>query len=295
MTFSNLIKLVGIDAMFTPELLIVSGLLVLYYWVAVTPSGPGKLQGAGPTVGQRLAFTTGCVIFYIGFGGPLNVMGHLLFSVHMLQQALLYLLMPPLLLAGLPESFYAYVLGKRVLGSVIRGLTRAIPAMLLFNFAFSVYHWPPLFDLAMSNFWVHNTAHLALLFTAICLWWPIFCPTAWYPGFSGLKKVGYIFMNGILLTPACACITFAGTALYELYTAGTHTLCTPFYTSELDTTGLIDFLTPVEDQQLGGVVMKITQEIIYGTVLGLVFFRWYREEKREDDEPASPPQKYSLS
>ena len=34
---------------------------------------------------------------------------------------------------------------------------------------------------------------------------------------SGIKKVGYIFADGILLTPACALIIFADTPMYATY------------------------------------------------------------------------------
>jgi putative membrane protein len=36
------------------------------------------------------------------------------------------------------------------------------------------------------------------------------------------------------------------------------------------------------DQQLGGVLMKIIQEIVYGTVLFFVFMDWYRKEREKE-------------
>jgi putative membrane protein len=47
----------------------------------------------------------------------------------------------------------------------------------------------------------------------------------------------------------------------------------------------------LEDQQLGGVLMKIIQEIVYGTVLFFVFMEWYRkEQEKEKLETAVSPQ-----
>lgn len=91
-------------------------------------------------------------------------------------------------------------------------------------------------------------------------------------------------MNGLLLTPACACIIFSQSTLYQLYTQGSRILCTPFYYTEVDIPRLVDFLTPYADQQLGGVIMKIMQELIYASVLGLAFFQWYRKERNEELE-----------
>jgi putative membrane protein len=39
----------------------------------------------------------------------------------------------------------------------------------------------------------------------------------------------------------------------------------------------------VEDQQLGGIMMKIIQEFVYGTLLGIIFFKWARQERARDD------------
>jgi putative membrane protein len=47
----------------------------------------------------------------------------------------------------------------------------------------------------------------------------------------------------------------------------------------------------VEDQQLGGVVMKILQEVTYGTALAITFYRWFNNErKREEAGDLEEPQ-----
>ena len=38
------------------------------------------------------------------------------------------------------------------------------------------------------------------------------------------------------------------------------------------------------DQQLGGIIMKIIQEIIYVGVLGNIFIKWYKEEQDNAEE-----------
>jgi putative membrane protein len=39
----------------------------------------------------------------------------------------------------------------------------------------------------------------------------------------------------------------------------------------------------LHDQQLGGVLMKVIQEIVYGVVLFHVFFEWYKKEQGESE------------
>jgi putative membrane protein len=42
-------------------------------------------------------------------------------------------------------------------------------------------------------------------------------------------------------------------------------------------------MTPLEDQKLGGVIMKIIQEIIFAVILGRVFIMWYRNDQKNAD------------
>ena len=52
----------------------------------------------------------------------------------------------------------------------------------------------------------------------------------------------------------------------------------------------------VQDQQTGGIIMKIVQEIVYGTIIGYVFFRWARREREKDKEQLQQlPPIYRLS
>jgi len=47
---------------------------------------------------------------------------------------------------------------------------------------------------------------------------------------------------------------------------------------------VFEWLPSVDDQQLGGVIMKIVQEIVYGIALAHAFFTWYRLERKGDDD-----------
>jgi len=107
------------------------------------------------------------------------------------------------------------------------------------------------------------------LISAFMLWFPVFCPLPEYNRMSELKRMAYIFLNGVLLTPACALIIFAKAPMYAMYAAVPESLL---------------LLPMLDDQQLGGVIMKIVQEIVYGIALGYTFFRWYRRERKRDEE-----------
>jgi putative membrane protein len=231
-----------------------------------------SIKGAEPvSLRQKLAFYTGLMLFYIGQGSPINYIGHhYLFSIHMLQQTILYLTVPIFIWTGLPEWLLRPLVRNRLVHALLSFFTNPLIAIFMFNILLSIYHMPLIMDSLMKHsLWLLGY-HLVLMVTAFLMWFPVFGPLPELGRLSDLKKIGYIFANGVLLTPACALIIFSDTLLYEMYTNVT----VPFA-----------HLSPLDDQQLGGVLMKIIQEIVYGSVLAYVFFKWYRRERlMEQDE-----------
>jgi putative membrane protein len=54
-------------------------------------------------------------------------------------------------------------------------------------------------------------------------------------------------------------------------------------------------MSVINDQQLGGVIMKIVQEIVYGIALAYTFFRWYRTERKQEEEEDLLHENYARS
>ncbi|MBN2910477.1 cytochrome c oxidase assembly protein [Polycladomyces sp. WAk] len=216
---------------------------------------------------QKVWFYTGLVLIYVAHGSPLADWGHISFSVHMLQQSIMFLMMPPAILLGMPPDA-ARAIVKRIPKGLFAILTQPLSSILLFNLLFSLYHVPVIFDTLMSQSWYHVISHTLLILTAFMMWWPVVCPVPELDKLSELKKIAYIFANGILLTPACALIIFARELLYASY----------------GHVQVFGFLPPIDDQQFGGVIMKIIQEIVYGMALGITFFRWVKKERAKSDE-----------
>ncbi|MFD0695617.1 cytochrome c oxidase assembly protein [Paenibacillus sp. GCM10027628] len=259
----------GFFDLWSPVLLLVV-MIVGYVYSRLVAKGNGISTDAEPvTVKQKLSFYTGLVLFYIGQGSPINYIGHhYLFSMHMLQQTMLYLAVPIFIWIGTPAWIIRKLLKNRVVNALFSLLTRPLIALFLFNMLFSIYHMPFIMDSLMRNDLLQLGYHTVLMISAFAMWFPVFCPVPELNRLSELKKLAYIFGNGILLTPACALIIFADTIIYDMYTNVT----VPFA-----------HLSPLDDQQLGGVIMKILQEIIYGATLAYIFFRWYRRERKEDE------------
>lgn len=260
----------GFFDLWNPVILLVV-VVVGYVYSRFVAKGNGNFADAEPVSDkQKLYFYTGLALFYIGQGSPINYIGHhYLFSVHMLQQTILYLIVPIFIWLGTPAWVLRLFMKNPVFRSLLSFFTRPLIALFLFNMFFSIYHMPFIMDGLMKNDVLLFGYHTMLLITAFMMWFPVFCPLPEMNRLNDLKKLAYIFGNGMLLTPACALIIFADSVIYEMYSNVT----VPFA-----------HLSPLDDQQLGGVIMKIIQEIVYGATLAYIFFRWYRRERKEDDE-----------
>ncbi|WP_442599366.1 cytochrome c oxidase assembly factor CtaG [Neobacillus sp. D3-1R] len=240
---------------------------------------------------EGVLFITAMITLYLTKGGPLDLMGHLMFYAHMIQMAVLYLVIPPILIVAIPNWIWRKVLNLTFIKPIFTFFTKPLIAIILFNGLFSFYHIPLIFDAIKMNMWSHAGYTVFLFIFAIFMWWPLMNRLPEYQSIGGLMKVGYIFGNGILLTPACGLIIFADNPMYATYSDPSAwmqalSLCVPGATlASLNLSGpeVFNSMSLLEDQRLGGVIMKIIQEIVYGVVLAQTFFSWYRKEQEESD------------
>jgi putative membrane protein len=260
----------GFTNLWSPAVMFFVVLLGVIYRLAI-----GKWRSFFPNsmrVGgwQQFSFYSGLILYYVSYGSPMNYFGHyMMFSFHMIQQSIAFLIVPPLIWLGVPAWMIRPVLESRWIKAWFRVGFNPVVGILMFNMIFSIYHIPLVFNYVYEIGWLHAVYHYVLLITAFQMWFIVFCPVHEYDRLSSLQKLAFVFGMGILITPACALIIFAGKLLYPHY-------------AEVPQQFMI--LPLLEDQQLGGVVMKIMQEIVYGTVIGFIFFRWFNTERRKEAE-----------
>lgn len=277
----------GFRALWSPLfLLLITGIAAVYL-LAVGPYRHRFKNSEPVSNGKKSVFLIGLFIFYIAQGGPLDLLGHLIFSAHMMAMALAYLVVPPLILLGLPAWLVQPLFSNRKANSVFRKITHPILTLVLFNMLFSLYHIPLVLDYVMTHYFVHFIYFSVLFISAFMMWWNVICPVPEMDCLSDVRKMGYIFANGMLLTPACALIIFAGSTVYGTYSdpniwARALGYCVPQSSSlileNFQGPSFFALLDPLEDQQLGGIIMKLMQEFMYGTVLFIIFNRWYYKE-----------------
>ncbi|EGK13548.1 CtaG like protein [Desmospora sp. 8437] len=242
-----------------------------------------------PSIRQLSYFLTAALIFYFSLGSPMEMIGHELFSIHMVQMSLLFIVMPPFLLMGLPGWMVAPVFRLKGVGNLAKVLVHPVFATFFFNGMIWLYHLPWVFDRLMEVPALHTGARALLLIGGVAMWFSVLCPVPEMDKMSELKKMGYLYANGMLLTPACIMIAFSDT---------------PFFALFHEQSQMFPILTPLHDQQLGGVLMKIIQEIVYvGVIVYIFFFQWVRKEREKDrleaeesagNHPVSQPVSESL-
>lgn len=285
------LNIFGFKALWSPYFLSILLILTALFFLT-TITFRAKFKDSEPlTLKQAVLFLTSMIILYAIKGSPLDLMGHLLFYIHGITMVILVLLVPPLFIKAVPPWLWRSILNSKAINRAFTLLTKPVIAVILFNGLFSLYHIPIVFDNVMQNRFYHGGYSILLFFTALCMWWSLISPIPEYRPLSGIKKVAFLFINGMLMTPACAMIIFAETSLYATYHdphvwGRVMSLCVgPDVFSNLSLTGpeLFTSMKVLEDQRLGGIIMKILQEIIYAVVLAQVFFEWYRKDQEESE------------
>ncbi|GKU76126.1 cytochrome c oxidase assembly factor CtaG [Paenibacillus sp. L3-i20] len=287
----DLNKYFSFAELWTPMFLFAMIAVVILYFYLIGPwrekHFPTETKA---TAKQKWLFVGGIFLVYLCHGGPINLLGHLTFTYHMVNMSISYLVVPPMILLGLPAFVWRKVFSTNFWRK-FRFLMNPIITLILFNMLFSFYHIPMVHDYVMTNFTVHRLYYVILFITSFMMWWQIACPVPEWSRLTDVKRMAYVFANGVLLTPACALIIFAPEALYATYSdpevwATAMGYCMPgdtsYLVSEFGGPQFFNTMSIVEDQQLGGIVMKLVQELMYGVILVYIFKQWFKREHADD-------------
>jgi len=290
------LQLFGFRALWSPYFFLFVALLGVTYFLITGPLRHKFGVEDRPSVKQQSLFYLGLVLLYIVKGSPIDLLTHITLTAHMIQMAIYLIVFPILMIKGIPVWIWEKVLLKPVIRSVMKVLTFPLISIILFNGLFSMYHLPFIFDLTKSSPVFHTTFHLVLLIAGFLVWFPIMSPVKEFAHIKHpLGKIFYIFGNSVLITPACVLIIFADAPLFAAYSSSgawiqALALCVPGdilsgLASTFKITGpeMFSSMSTLEDQQLGGIIMKIMQEIVYGSILAKVFYAWFSPETLKID------------
>jgi len=216
-------------------------------------------------------FAGGCLALFVALISPLHAWGRVLFSAHMSQHEVLMLVAAPLLVLGRPLVVFLWafpVAWSRRIGSIGKlswfsrtwhFLTIPFVAWLLHAIVLWIWHVPVLFEAVLHTEWVHMLQHISFLLTALLFWWALIHGPQGALGYGAAAL--YLFTTSVHSGALGALLTVAGAVWY------------PSYVGLTSSWGL----TPLEDQQLGGLIMWIPAGLVY-VIAGLVLLAgWLRE------------------
>lgn len=228
-------------------------------------------RGKGIRVWEAWCFALGWFALVLALISPLHPLGGVLFSAHMIQHEVLILAAAPLLVLGRPMVPFLWALpdgGAQIAGgwtkaswwrAFWRFITRPVAAWLIHAVALWAWHIPVLFESTLHNELMHTLQHVSFFGSALLFWWALL--------HRGMKRYGMAVLG--LFTTALhsgllgVLLTFANRVWYPSY---------------VDTVGLWG-LTPLEDQQIGGLIMWIPAGLIYTAAALALFAGWLRESE----------------
>ena len=251
-----------------PSILVgLAGLAAGYAWVT------GLLRqsrgwGPAPSLIRQAAFYLGLLAVFIALCSPLDVLAdQYLFSAHMVQHMLLTYVAPPLWLLGLPGWLVERLFHIRPFNQWLARAVSPVAAFLIFNGTMWGWHVPAAYNAALQHEGLHIVEHLSFMTAAVIGWWPVLIttPDRWLPyparGF-------YAFLSTFPCTALAAILTLSTGLLYPFHAAAPR---------------LWD-ITPLFDQQLGGLLMWLPGDMLF-VLAALVLFG------QALNEPADAPEK----
>jgi putative membrane protein len=233
-------------------------------------------RGATPTRGvkpwQAMCFWGGLLTLVIALISPLHPLGEVLFSAHMLQHEVLMLIAAPLLVLSRPLAPLLWGLPfawRRALGRwsktqpvqwTWRAITAPAAAWSIHAAVLWLWHAPAFFQATLTSEWIHSAQHISFFASALLFWWSLL-----YARGAGGYGAGvlYLFTTAVHTSVLGALLTFARTLWYPAYQ-----ITAPLWN-----------LSPLEDQQIGGLIMWIPGGLVYLAAGLALFAAWLRESE----------------
>ena len=241
---------------FEPWVLTCLALSLLLYAMGLArlwrKAGGPRGVGAWPAA----AFAAGWLALCGAMVSPLDPLGHRLFSAHMVQHEVLMVVAAPLLVFGRPLAVWTWALPpglRRQVGRAVqhpavahpwRVLSDATVAWALHGIVLWAWHLPAWFEAALASEAIHTLQHVSFFGSALLFWWaPLGAASRSGHGASML----YLFTTMVHTAALGALLTLAPTLWYPSYGP---------------TAAALGF-DPLEDQQLGGLVMWVPAGLAY--------------------------------
>jgi len=214
--------------------------------------------GRGIRLWQAASYGCGWLLLAAALVSPLHWLGERLFTAHMIEHEVIMAAAAPLLALARPLGAFLWALPpawRPGAGRIARGaMLGPLAATVLHGAVIWLWHIPSVFDLTLVSTALHRLQHLSFLLSALAFWWALF--------------------------RRCE----RGAAVLHLFATATHTgvlgalmVMAPRVLYLRQTADALDFgLTPLEDQQLAGLVMWVPAGTVYAGAALLFAALWVK-------------------
>lgn len=257
-----------------PDVWLLIAAIAVGYWWAITKLRP-KLadRPPPPTRSSRVKFAVGVATLWVAVDWPMDRLGDdYLFSIHTAQFLLITMAAAPLLVAGVPTWLQVELV--RPIHRLVRFLARGPVALVLFQAVLVGTHMPSVVALYTSNSLVHFTLHGLWILSGCIFWLPILGAEPVVKPLKAPLNMVYLIGATIVPTVPASFLTWTETALYESY----------------DSAPRLWGISPVEDLQIAGALMKLGGGAILWAFILVLFVSWASAETaaRPPTVPAGP-------
>jgi putative membrane protein len=237
---------------------------------------------------RGIYFLGAILILLLASSAPIDTLSSRLLWVHMIQHLLLLVVIAPLLVAAAPPLPLWLGLPRRarrlVKAAVKPKAWRAFywmgqwlqqPAIScgLLIFGTWAWHWPALYDLALTNAAIHDWCeHLTFLVVSMLFWTQVIPSPPLRPRLGYLGRMGCV---GIAIAQNVVLAVLLGFAQVPFYAPYAHLVTGP------------GGLSALQDQQLGAGIMWTFGDLPFGIALSVLLHRWLASQS--DDERIAIP------
>jgi cytochrome c oxidase assembly factor CtaG len=241
--------------------------LVVFIYVRRFIQARREAGGRGAGFWQAAAFTGAMLALLAALASPLDGLGEdYLFSAHMLQHVLLGDVAPILFLLSLSRVI------MRPATRRLQGIERALgpfaspwTGIAVWLGLTYLWHIPALYDAAVEHPLLHLLEHVSFFTAGVALWWPLVQPVPMRRRLTGMQPILYIASAKAGLAALGLVLTWSQTVVY------------PYY----ETTPRIWDLSPVDDQNVGGVIMMVEQSMTLVIALVVLFIGMLAKSEAE--------------
>ena len=235
--------------------------------------GSWRLRRRARSVAQSqraMFYGAGWLTLAAALVSPLHWLGEHLFTFHMIEHEIVMAISAPLMVVARPVAALLWGLPRRIrrqFGNAMRTdvartawnfVSGGAVATLLHALAIWAWHAPVLFDAAVENVALHRFQHLSFFLTAVLFWWSMLWRSA-----RGVAA-WHLFLTMLHTGVLGALMALAPRVLYVMQTR----------------TAQDWGLTPLEDQQLAGLMMWVPAGTIYAGAALAMAARWISTSSR---------------